>query len=107
LFALAQHRPPPSAPLTSSPHGLENVQSILDRIDSPAYARNSRFDVLAWNRANTEMFGDFASIPECERNIIKLMFSRPVYRRTMPNWEQDARGLVAKFRLSYGQAIGD
>ena len=66
-----------------------------------------RFDVLAWNSANTDMFGDFAYIPEGERNIIKLMFSRPCYRRTMPNWEQDARGLVAKFRLSYGQAAGD
>jgi hypothetical protein len=34
------------------------------------------------------------------------MFSRPCYRRTMPNWEADARGLVGRFRLNYGQAAG-
>jgi len=107
LFTLAQHRAPPMVPQTSPPKALESVQSILDAIDSPAYARNSRFDVLAWNDANTRMFGDFASMPVMERNIIRLMFSRPYYRRTMLNWEQDARSLVAKLRLNYGQAAGD
>jgi PAS domain-containing protein len=107
LFALAQHRPPPLAAQSSPSEGLEKVQAILDAIDHPAYARNNRFDVLAWNAANTRMFGDFASIPAEQRNIVRLMFSRPYYRRTMLNWEQDARSLVAKFRLSYGQAAGD
>ena len=106
LFALAQHRLPPMATPASSPNALERVQAILDAIESPAYARNSRFDVIAWNSANTRMFGDFASVPKEERNVIQLMFSRPHYRRTMLNWEDDARGLLAKFRLNYGQAAG-
>jgi PAS domain-containing protein len=106
LFALAQHRLPPPALPASHPRALEGVQAILDAISCPAYARNSRFDVLAWNPANTQLFGDFAAIPEQERNIIRLMFSRHHYRRTMLNWEQDARSLVAKFRLNFGQAAG-
>jgi transcriptional regulator with XRE-family HTH domain len=106
LFALAQHRQPPLAPSPFPPEALAKVQTILDTINSPAYARNSRFDVLAWNSANTEMFGDFASMQEKERNIIRLMFSRPYYRHTMLNWEDDARALVAKFRLNYGQVAG-
>jgi transcriptional regulator with XRE-family HTH domain len=105
LFTLAQHRSPPIALPASPPQALEKVQAILDIIDSPAYARNSRFDVLAWNRPNTQTFGDFALIPEKERNIVRLMFSRPYYRRTMLNWHEDARSLVAKFRLSYGQSV--
>ena len=106
LFTLAQHRPPPAAPQASPPQPLAKVQAILDAIDAPAYARNSRFDVIAWNSANTRMFGDFAALPEKERNIIWLMFFSPYHRRTMVNWEQDARSLVAKFRLSHGQAAG-
>jgi transcriptional regulator with XRE-family HTH domain len=106
LFTLAQHRPPPIVPRLSPPEALQKVQAILDTIHSPAYARNSRFDVIAWNGANTRMFGDFASVPEKERNIIQLMFARSYYRETMLNWEQDARSLVAKFRLNYGQAVG-
>jgi transcriptional regulator with XRE-family HTH domain len=106
LFALAQRRPPPIAPPPSPPRALERVQGILDAIDSPAYARNSPFDVVAWNAANTRMFGDFAAVPEAERNVFKLMFTRPRYRETMLNWEEDARSLVAKLRVNYGQAGG-
>lgn len=107
LFALAQQRPPPKIPQANPPEAQEKLQAILDAIDSPAYARNDRFDVLAWNGANTRMFGDFGSVPEKDRNIIRLMFSRPYHRRSMVNWEQDARSLVAKLRLNYGQAAAD
>lgn len=106
LFALAQHRAPPMASTASPPDALKKIQAILDAIESPAYARNSRFDVVAWNEANTQMFGDFAAIPENERNIVRLMFSRPYHRTNMVNWEQDARSLVAKLRLNHGQANG-
>jgi transcriptional regulator with XRE-family HTH domain len=106
LFMLAQNRQPPKAVNGTPTDALERLKPILTAITSPAYIRNSRFDVLAWNDANTRMFGDFALVPEKERNIIRRMFARPHYRRTMPNWEQDARGLVASFRLNYGQANG-
>jgi transcriptional regulator with XRE-family HTH domain len=106
LFALAQHRPPPLPVQASLTEATERLQSILDAIDSPAYARNSRFDVVAWNKANTEMFGDFSTIAPRERNVIWLMFARSYHRRTMPSWETDARSLVAKFRMNYGQSPG-
>jgi len=106
LFALAHHRLPPLSGPASPAEATARLQSILDAIGSPAYARNGRFDVIAWNAANTEMFGDFAAIPPRERNVIWLMFARSYHRRTMPNWEADARSLVAKFRLNFGQAGG-
>jgi transcriptional regulator with XRE-family HTH domain len=103
LFALAQRRLPPFSGSASALDGAECLQPILDAVESPAYARNSRFDVLAWNAANTRYFGDFASIPPLERNVIRLMFARSYHRRTMPNWEADAQSLLAKFRLNFGQ----
>jgi transcriptional regulator with XRE-family HTH domain len=104
LFALAHHRLPPLPGPASRLEATERLQSILDAIDSPAYARNSRFDVIAWNKANTQMFGDFSSIAPNERNVLSLMFARSYHRRTMPTWETDARSLVAKFRMNFGQA---
>jgi transcriptional regulator with XRE-family HTH domain len=104
LFALAQHRLPPLPNLAVPSPATARLQAILDVIESPAYARNSRFDVIAWNRANTRMFGDFARIPPGERNVIRLMFQRSYHRRTMPHWEMDARALLAKFRMNFGQA---
>ncbi len=104
LFALAHHRLPPLPGRVLRPEATERLQSILDAIDNPAYARNSRFDVIAWNKANTQTFGDFAAIAPRERNVLWLMFARSYLRRTMPDWEADARGLVAKFRMNFGQA---
>jgi transcriptional regulator with XRE-family HTH domain len=104
LFALAQHRAPPATGPAYQSIAAERLQPILDVIDSPAYARNNRFDVIAWNTANTRMFGDFSSIAPRERNVIWLMFARTYHRRAMPNWEADARSILAKFRMSFGQA---
>ncbi|MBV9523528.1 MAG: helix-turn-helix domain-containing protein [Alphaproteobacteria bacterium] len=104
LFALAQHRLPPLPRSDPPSERTEHVQSILEVIESPAYARSSRFDVIAWNRANTRMFGDFAAIPASERNALWLMFARTYHRRTMPSWEADARSLVANFRINLGRA---
>ena len=106
LFVLAQHRPPPLARTAPTSEAGATLQSILDAIALPAYARNSRFDVIAWNNANTRMFGDFARIPIAERNVLWLMFARVYHRRAMPSWDADARAVVAKFRMNFAAAAG-
>ena len=104
LFALAEHRrPTPSGFLMPAPPD-QGLQPLLDSIGSPAYARNSLFDVVAWNAANTEMFGNFASFRPAERNVIRLMFLRSYHRRSMPDWQADARALLARFRVNLGLA---
>ena len=104
LFVLAQHRLPPLPSANAEPVDVARLQTVLDVIVSPALARNSRFDVLAWNAANTRMFGDFAAVPAETRNIVRLFFLRPSRRKTLPHWESDARDLLAKFRINLGQA---
>ncbi|WP_448950650.1 helix-turn-helix transcriptional regulator [Labrys neptuniae] len=104
LFALAQHRPPPLTGTTGASPSHDGLQAVLDAIDAPAYARSGRFDVIAWNGANTEIFGDFAAVALAERNIIRLMFLRNYHRRTMPDWEMDARALLAGLRINLGRA---
>ncbi|MDR6903556.1 helix-turn-helix transcriptional regulator [Rhizobium miluonense] len=103
LFNLAQLRPPPF-PADDGESTFDEIQDILDVISVPAYARNRYFDVIAWNNANTLYFGDFAATPIEERNVAWLMFTREQYRRNMPNWESDARALVATLRLSFSEA---
>ena len=104
LFALAEHRRPPPSGLLMPAQQDRGLQVLLDSISNPAYARNSRFDVSTWNAANTEMFGDFASIPPAERNVIRLIFLRSYHRRSMPEWQADARALLARFRVNLGLA---
>jgi len=102
LFALAHHRPPPVTVMAG--RGAPALQSLLDRIDSPAYLRTAWFEVCAWNTANTRCFGDFATIPDDDRNVLRLLFTRDYHRRVMPDWEADAAALVAKFRLAFAEA---
>lgn len=104
LFALAKHRRPSPSGLTMPTQREHDLQVLLDSITKPAYARNSHFDVSTWNAANTEMFGDFASIPTAERNVIRLTFLRRYHRRSMPDWQADARSLLARFRVNLGLA---
>lgn len=105
LFALAQRRLPALASPSEGQASYHGLQAILDGIACPAYARNSHFDVIAWNAANTEMFGDFAVIPKTERNIVRLMFLRRYHRETMPRWEEDARAVLSGFRVNLGRAV--
>ena len=102
LFALAHRRPPPAR--FDGDNAAPTLQPLLDLIQSPAYARTTWFDVLAWNAANTRQFGDFAAVPPRRRNVLRLFFLRAYHRRAMPEWEADAMALVAKFRLALGEA---
>ena len=61
----------------------------------PAYVKNFLWDVLYWNGASTFVFGDFSQIPAEDRNIAWLTFTDSRLRRTMVDWENDARRLMA------------
>jgi transcriptional regulator with XRE-family HTH domain len=104
LFTLAGHRRQSASGLLMPAQQDRGLQALLDSVSNPAYARNSRFDVSSWNAANTEIFGDFASIPSLERNVIRLMFLRRYHRRSMPDWQADARALLARFRVNLSLA---
>jgi len=73
----------------------------------PAYVKNFMWDVLHWNRAAEWVFGDFAAIPFENRNIAWLAFTDSRMRRTMAQWENDARRLVARLRADYAHSAGD
>ncbi len=70
----------------------------------PAYVRNTRFDILAWNAAVKNLFVDYATLHPHERNILKLLFLHKPYRTLMYDWEQIARGMISTFRASRAKA---
>src|SRR3954466_5268849 len=90
LFALAQHRPPPLT-RAAPPKVTPTMQHMLDSYPHPAHIKTPRWDIVAWNATNTEVFGDFGQFPPEERNTLWLLFTKPFYRRVMLDWEADAR----------------
>jgi transcriptional regulator with XRE-family HTH domain len=106
LFTLAQHRPPPLArtvPQAVTPA----LQNMLESFPNPAYLKTLRWDVVAWNRPMTMLFGDFGAIPLERRNVLWLLCTDPKYRQLMVDWETDVRRVIARFRLDFGRAGND
>jgi hypothetical protein len=100
LFTLAGHGLPQSEP------GEAIVPPAIDALihelaDRPAFIKDARWDIVSWNAACSSVFGDFASVPEKHRNSLWLAFADPRYRRSMVDWESDARRLIGRFRADY------
>ncbi|UWU19794.1 helix-turn-helix transcriptional regulator [Rhizobium sp. CB3060] len=104
LFLLALGRPPevryqPAEGVTP------RLQRVLDSLElSPALVKNSTWDIIAWNRAASIVLANYGDIPPEERNILRLVFSSSRVRNAMPEWEADARFIVAAFRTEVARA---
>ena len=84
------------------------LQQILDQQGiAPAHITGRRWDILAWNRPAATVLEDFGAVSALERNTIWRIFTNPVVRRVIVDWEDTARGLLAYFRMSYSRNIGD
>lgn len=99
MFLIAQQRPPsvrhgPASQITP------RMQRMLDALESsPAFIKSSAWDILAWNRAASVVLTDYAGLAPADRNILKLLFRDPDIRSRNPQWESQARAVVATFRL--------
>jgi len=107
LFLLAQQQAPPA--LLQEPEIVSPaLQHFLDQFGTrPAFVSGRRWDILAWNDAGCAVFGDFRRMTTRERNTIWGIFTNPLSRQYVVNWEEDARHLLAQFRSSCGRYPGD
>ena len=104
LFLLAQNRPPEVRwqPAEGVPLRLQRVLDAMPQC--PAMIRTATWDVLAWNRACAAVLHDYATMPADRRNILRHLFANPAARGRMPNWDRDARYVVAAFRADAARA---
>ena len=99
LYLLAHQRPPPVEPV-SAPAVPPSLQRLIDALPmSPALVKTMTWDVVAWNAAAVAVLGDYASRSSRERNVLRHLFLDPVSRKKLPDWESDARFVVAAFRM--------
>lgn len=107
LFLLALRQPAPVeafSPPTISPI----LQQFLDQLGTtPACIVDPRSTVVAQNTAHCAVFGDYARLPERERNLIWRLFTSPHAQCVNEEWEELARAYLAQFRAEYGRFIND
>ena len=104
LYLLGLGRPP-EVRYQAAEGVTPRLQRVLDALAlSPAYVKNSTWDIVAWNRAASIVLADYAALPPEQRNGLRLVFCNPRVRAAMANWENDARFVVAAFRADIARA---
>ena len=98
LFLVGLGRPP-EARYHAAGGVTPRLQRVLDALDpSPALIRTAIWDVVAWNRAATVIFGDYGTAPPEQRNILRYFFLDPRARASQYDWESVARFVLGAFR---------
>jgi transcriptional regulator with XRE-family HTH domain len=84
------------------------LRTLLDTMEGgPAILVGRRSDILAWNRMAAAVFGDWAELPEHERNWARLVFFRPEYSDLFVDWEDKANDVVSQLRMDAGSHPDD
>ena len=102
LFALSSRQPSAVPTFDEPSDGLLYLVQAIDPV--PAYVRNSRLDILAWNPAVADLFVDYGGLELHERNTLRLLFLYPPYRSLIRDWEQVARGTIRVFHAARAKA---
>ena len=104
LFLLAHQRPPPLQPAISGAV-TPALQRVLDALaTSPAIVKTPTWDIVAWNAAATAVLADYGALPATERNVLRRLFATGAVRKSLPDWEADARFALAVFRVDAARA---
>ncbi len=102
LFLLAQGRPPPrkaAAPAVVTPA----LRLLLDSLSVPAFLKTPTSQVVAWNPASVAVLGDYADVPERERNLLRRVFDAEAHTK-VHDVETVRRAYLASFRVDVARA---
>ncbi|MDR2994901.1 MAG: helix-turn-helix transcriptional regulator [Bacillus cereus] len=81
---------------------------ILDELKyCPTIITARHCHIVGWNSAAAYVFLDFEQIPNDQRNLIRLVFTRKELKALAVNWEHFAKGFLAIFRTYYGRYLDD
>jgi len=104
LFMLGLGRPP-EVRYRAVAGVTPRLQRLLDAFEfCPAIVKTATWDVVAWNRAATVILTDYGALQPEQRNILRLIFTRPEIRSAQIDWETMARFVVASFRADAARA---
>ena len=103
LFLIALGHPP--VVRYQAKEGISpRIQRVLDAMEfTPAFVKTVTWDLVAWNRAASALFGYDELIPE-QRNMLRRIFLDPQARAAQLDWQGVARFAVAAFRADTTRA---
>jgi hypothetical protein len=76
------------------------VESLIaDLLPAPACAVTEAYDMVSWNTALAKVIGDPATIPQEQRNLVRMCFDNPSFRQRVSGWSAIARSAIAELRV--------
>jgi transcriptional regulator with XRE-family HTH domain len=98
LFELAG-QPIPIPEACPDSEAMLSLHALLGGLEpNPAYALDSYWQIIAWNKGAEIIFGDLSTMSLENRNYVRLIFTSPRLRELFANWEEAARCALAHFR---------
>lgn len=113
LFDLAKAAAPPSASRSGGARRTHmevrpSTQRILDGLSgTPAYVRNSRWDIIAANRLCFTLYTGILSPDTLPQNLARFIFLNPRSQDFFVEWDAVADDLAAALRGQSGRSPGD
>lgn len=100
VFTLAAPgREIPSVEPQSAP---EHLLRLVGALPFPAFIVATDWSIVGWNDGYEWLYGSIATVPEHERNLLRLVYTDPRLRDMLPDWERDSRSFLAEFRAESG-----
>ncbi|GGD53021.1 helix-turn-helix transcriptional regulator [Paenibacillus nasutitermitis] len=108
LYTLANQQTPLLPVLNPGTAPPPSLQIIVDQFaECPAFFSDQRWNILAWNRVASLVFGNFRSVGKYSSNLVWQMFTTEEIRVMLVNREGVAKNLLAQFRSYYARNMED
>ncbi len=82
-----------------TPHHLLRLVRALP---FPSFVIAGDWTIVAWNASYEWLYESITSIPEVDRNLLKLVYTDPGLKEMLPDWQRDSRSFLAEFRADSG-----
>ena len=100
-----------SAEQSIGPDGAEvtpAVRSMLDKfVPFPACVQNGKYDLLAWNLAYARLISNIDALPAADRNCMWQLFTNPLWRKAITDWDAATARMVAQFRAQMAEHVAE
>jgi transcriptional regulator with XRE-family HTH domain len=84
------------------------MQALLSQLEPfPAAVQNAKYDLLAYNRAYGNLVTDLSTIAPERRNCMWLMFTDPLWRTSVVDWDDASKRMVANLRVAMAEHVGE
>jgi transcriptional regulator with XRE-family HTH domain len=84
------------------------LREILDSLEPmPAMLLNARYDLLASNRAQKDLYYQWHTVACEHRNVLWCCFTEPDVRRRFVNFDEEGPRMVATLRASFAQHLNE